>query len=49
MKKKKLKDQEFVVEYVYSPSPDAEERVNRAFDILFREVDLHQIKKDNNS
>ena len=43
MKQKKLEDkksekQEYKVEYVYNNSPDAEDRLNRAFDILFKDV-----------
>jgi len=41
---KKLKNKEYKVEYVYNPSPDAEDRINRAFDILFKDIDLY--KKD---
>ena len=38
--KKKIKDKEFKIEYIYHPTPDAEERLQRAFEILFKEVDL---------
>jgi len=39
---KKSKKQEYKVKYVYSTTPDAEERVNRAFDILFKNIDLYK-------
>jgi len=38
---KKFKKREYKVEYVYNPSPDAEARINRAFDILFKDIDLY--------
>lgn len=38
MKKKKSKDKKLKIKYVYKPSPDAEERISRAFNILFQAV-----------
>lgn len=51
MKRKKRNTKlKFKVVYEYVPSPDAEERVNRAFDMLFDEVEKtlteEQIKKE---
>ena len=40
MKRKKRKNKsEFKVIYEYVPSPDAEERVNRAFEIIFDKIE----------
>lgn len=40
MKRKKRKTKpKFEVVYEYVPSPDAEERVNRAFDMLFDKIE----------
>jgi len=34
----KKSKKEFEVKYIYRPSPDAEERLQKAFDILFEET-----------
>ncbi len=33
---------EFEIIYEYSNTPEAEQRLNRAFDILFTEADLYE-------
>jgi len=39
------KEKQLKVELVYSPSPDAEERVRRAFEMLLKEEDLYINRK----
>ena len=46
--KKKRKAKSLKVELVYNPSPDAEDRVRRAFEMLLTEKDLDDNSKNKN-
>jgi len=41
----KKSKKEFEVKYIYRPSPDAEERLQKAFEALFKAIEKAQLKK----
>ena len=49
-RRKRTTEPKFKMSYEYIPSPDVEERVNRAFDMLFDKIEKmvaeEQIKKE---